>query len=62
MQVEFRRHLVRDLGENAVQWFERERHKTRPIKNWDEVIESWKTKSGSYYNPIFPKKKSSKRL
>lgn len=38
MAVEYRRHLVRDVGEEIVKEFEARRWKIDPIKNWDEVI------------------------
>lgn len=39
MQVEFRAHLVKDLGEEAVVEFEKRRWKVDPIKDWEKLLE-----------------------
>ena len=38
-QVAYRRHLIEDYGEEAVQEIEKRRWKVDPIKNWDAIIE-----------------------
>lgn len=39
MQVEFRKGLVKELGEDLVSDFERRQHKTDPVRNWDILYE-----------------------
>ena len=39
MQVEFRRHLVKELGEEKVAEFEKRRWKVDKVKNWDVLYE-----------------------
>lgn len=39
MQVEYRKHLVKDYGEKLVKEFEKRRYKVDGIKNWQEVID-----------------------
>lgn len=39
--VAYRRHLVSDYGEKAVQDLEKRQHKVDPIKDWEEVIKRY---------------------
>lgn len=41
MQNEYRTHLIEDYGEEFVLEVESRRYKTDPIKNWQEVIETF---------------------
>ena len=42
MQVEFRKNLVKEIGEDAVKEFERRRWVVDPVKNWVELLNSLK--------------------
>jgi hypothetical protein len=42
MQAEYRSHLIRDYGKKVVEWFESERRKVNPVKDWQAVIEAFK--------------------
>lgn len=41
MALEYREHLERDLGKDAVQWFEDHWRKVNPVKDWQEVINTF---------------------
>ena len=38
--MEFRKHLVKELGEEAVAEFERRRWKVDKVKDWNALLES----------------------
>ena len=38
MQAIFKENLIRELGAEQVEWFEKNYRKVNPIKNWQEVI------------------------
>lgn len=41
MQNEYRAHLIRDYGEEFIEEIHARRYKTDPVKNWEEVIETF---------------------
>ncbi len=41
MALEYKAHLVRDYGEDEVEWFEQNYRKVNPVKNWQEIIETF---------------------
>jgi hypothetical protein len=41
MQVEYREHLVRDYGEDAVADFDNNFRKPKPVTDWQEIIDAF---------------------
>jgi hypothetical protein len=43
MQAAYRDHLIRDYGKKVVEWFEANRSKLIPVKDWQEVIQAFES-------------------
>ena len=46
MAIEYRAHLVKDYGEERVQWFDDNYRKINPVKNWQDIIDIFDALTG----------------